>query len=659
MSTEAKPAEARAEVLPGLTARAIILAIVLTLAALVVNFWTWAGIRITLEPFYGGRIGAPIYMPFGFVWLLLLISVAVKKKLSPAEVAFIITVIYLTMDAPFTFFGFVEGPLGIPRFATKFPDVKDLIKYVPDFYCPKEYEVVKPIYEGGGVPGAVMGYVALAMFIALLYLLLQFFLTWIIKEQYVKVEKLPFPSVLPVVETIRYNETQPLTAVGFHKYFYIGLILGLLVSIPCTINYIVPLFPVFFAYGQIYLTAWRDFWKGVNPSISEWWMFISADMVVFFLAPLDVSFSVTLWTGFVSLIWPFIAVGAGLVPPGKHAGWGGPVPLWRFSQYAVTLALGFWAIVFGFRTYWNSLKEAFARKASSEEPGRIPMIIPWAGFIAVALIYIIFWSAIGANPGLLILMLILWVFFMLTYARVYAETGQWAGSYPWTVRNIVGTVGLSTGAIPSNPYPSTSTWATMAAYRHLVMGPYTVQTPNTVWGMLCTYYLGYETKTKERDIFIAQLLAIIILVFIAVPIYLGIMGSFGANKLWAWYLTALEARGVRNFDTKYCVTKGPVVSDRDVGLLVAAFIVVGVLWFLRLRFPWFIFTPVALWAYSGMWFLSAAPAFVIKIIVLKVFGVKTYEKYAVPIAVGYLVGLSFGAMVGITGLLFYKAPWAA
>jgi len=46
-----------------------------------------------------------------------------------------------------------------------------------------------------------------------------------------------------------------------------------------------------------------------------------------------------------------------------------------------------------------------------------------------------------------------------------------------------------------------------------------------------------------------------------------------------------------------------------------------------------------------------------KIIILKVFGVKAYEKYAVPIVVGYLVGLSFGAMIGITGLLFYKAPW--
>ena len=376
MSSEAK-AEAKVpekvpEVLPGLTVRAIVLAIILAIVAIPVNFWTWAGIRITLEPWYGGRIGAPIYMPFGFVWLLLFISTIVKKKLSPAEMAFITTVLFITMDSPFFVGAALEGPLSMARHAVKFADVKELLKYVPDAYCPKDYEVVRPIYEGLGVPGALMPYIGLAMIISLFYLLIQLFWTWIIKEQFVKVEKLSFPSVLPVVEVIKYSEERPLTNIGYHKLFYIGLILGFLISIPFTINYVIPIFPVYAAYGQVYLKGWHEFWKGINPSIREWWMFISADMIVFFLAPLDVSFSVTLWTGFVALIWPFIAVGAGLVRPGQHAGWGGPVPLWRFSLYGVTLALGFWAIIFGLRTYIASLRRAFKKEEVSQEKFQCP-----------------------------------------------------------------------------------------------------------------------------------------------------------------------------------------------------------------------------------------------------------------------------------------------
>ena len=656
--SEAKKEAKAPEVLPGLTPRAIILAIILAIIALPVNFWTWAGIRITLEPWYGGRIGSPIYMPFGFVWLLLAVSAALGKRLRPGEMAFIITVLFITMDAPFFAFGVLEGPVGMAYFATKFSDCKELIKYVPSIYCPKDYSVVKPIYEGTGVPGALWPYVGLSMFIALLYLLWKLFWVWIIKEQFVKVERLSFPSVIPVTEMIKYSETQPLTKVGFHKIFYIGLIIGFIISIPFTINYVIPIFPVYAAYGQIYLKGWHDFWHGINPSISEWWMFISADMIVFILAPLDVSFSVTIWTGFVSLVWPFIAVGAGLVRPGQNPGWSGPCPLWKFGRNYATLAIGFWALVFGARIYGRTLREAFGKAKKERVPGEIPMSLPWIGFIVITIIWLALWGALGANVGLLIIMFIFYIFLATAYARVVAETGQWPGCYPWVVRDIVGTAGVASGAFPGNPSYTTTAWATMASYRCICGGCYNIQTPDTVWGMLTTYFLGYSVKAKERDIFIAQLIAIFIQVFIAVPWYLGIMGSFGASKLWAWYLSAVTARGVRNFDTKYCVTKGPILSPTDYSMLVAAFIVVGILWFLRLKFPWFIFTPVALWSYSGMWFLSAAPAFIIKLIILKVFGVRAYEKYAVPIAIGYLAGLSLGAMLGVTALLFYKHPWS-
>jgi len=655
-----KGSEETVEYVTGLTPRALIVAIILALIALPINALTWWGIRITLEPMYGGRIGAGVYMPFGFVWLLLFIFSLVKKGLSSTELVFILTMTYIIMDAPFIICAMLESIVGPAYFAQKYPDVKDLLKYVPDMYCPKDIELVRAVFEGGiGIPGGLYPYITLLMFIALLYLLSQLFIAWIIKEQYIEVEKLPFPGVLPVVETLRYNETAPISNIGAHKVFYVGLIIGFLTSIPFTLNYIIPIFPVYAAYGQVYLKPWRDFIKGLLGT-SEWWMFISADLVVFLLAPLDISFSVTIWTFFVSLIWPAIAVATGLVPFGRHPGWTGPLPLWRLARDGAPLALGFWAIVFGSKIYWRSFKGALT-KGEGVKPGKLPMIIPWVGLIIIIIIYSIMWLGLGAIPSMYILMLVLWFFMTFGYARIRAETGQWCGAYtPWGIRDIVGTFGIRTGALPSNPYPSTNVWATMASLKHFSPGIHPPGScPNATWGILETIFLGSQTKMKERDLFIAQLIAVIILVF-TIPLYLSMLISLGgANKYWVWYLSAVTARNTRTLDTRYCVVKGPELPEATMNMIFLAFIVVGILWFMRLKFPWFMFTPVALWAYSGMWFLSAAPAFVIKVIVLKVFGVRTYEKYVVPITVGYMVGLSLGAVVGVLGLLIHKAPWAA
>ncbi|RLE80192.1 MAG: hypothetical protein DRJ36_02490, partial [Thermoprotei archaeon] len=84
------------------------------------------------------------------------------------------------------------------------------------------------------------------------------------------------------------------------------------------------------------------------------------------------------------------------------------------------------------------------------------------------------------------------------------------------------------------------------------------------------------------------------------------------------------------------------------------FILVGILWFLRSKYAWFFFTPVALFFYSGMWFLSAFPAFILKWLTLKFLGTEAYEKYAVPLIIGIIVGMSFGAFFFMSIVTFIK-----
>jgi hypothetical protein len=93
------------------------------------------------------------------------------------------------------------------------------------------------------------------------------------------------------------------------------------------------------------------------------------------------------------------------------------------------------------------------------------------------------------------------------------------------------------------------------------------------------------------------------------------------------------------------VTAEGVLDATGLGHFAAALVVVGGLWFLRMKFPWFFFNPVALFFYSGMWFLSSFPALILKLLILKTLGISWYERYAVPAALGLLIGISFGAFV--------------
>jgi len=635
----------------GLTTRVLILFFILGFASFIVNAFTWYGVGITLEPFYGGRIGAPIYMPFGFAWLILLIFEVMKKKLTPAEAAILIGLLFLISDSPFLFATYMEYIIGLPHASATDAKVAELLTLMPSFLVPKDPTLVEPAYTGGaGIPGALMPYLAFAMFLMIIYLLYQFFLATVASEQFVKVEKLPFPGVVPVVELTKISKISSITE---NKILYLGIILGFLNSLITTINYITPMFKVFFAYGQIYFDAWDKFWRGLNPSTGDWWMFIMADTAVFYLAPLDVSATSTIWLGIMTLIYPFIAVGAGWVTPGKNPGWTGPFQ-WRFmSLYCVPLALGLWSLIFGYKVYIGSLKKAFEKRSGAAEEGEIPPLWAWGGLIGVLLIWLILWLGIGAS-GLVILVAILSIFITLGQARVYAETGQWASSAPpYMTRYLV------VGAFPENPWKSTAGWATMASANHIYGGAYLAQASHCTWGSLQVYNLGYATKTKPKDVFVGQLLAYLFMVIVGFPVVVSLVFSIGANKLGnTWFVSRLVARNSKVWDMYGVINKGGLLSTERIGMFVLALILVGLLWFLRTKYAWFFITPVALFFYSGMWFLSAAPAFILKLITLKVFGVKAYEKYGVPLAVGYLVGLSFGAFLGVTLLTFYKAPWA-
>jgi hypothetical protein len=624
----------------GLTPKAIALMVVLGIAMFYVNYRMWWYRGITLEPFFGGRIGAPIYLPWGFIWLLALIS-AKWRLLSAPEIVVLVGALYVVMDCGF--FSFWLEPLSLAYHAQADPGIAELLKYIPDVWAPKKPELVAGMFRGGAaVPGEVIGPLLLQSVTMFVFMLMSIFAALTMVRPFIEVEKLTFPAVMPAVQTLRMGQESTLTSFAKSRIFYIAFIVGLFIAFQSTINYIYPLFPVFFAWGQIYLTGWDVFLKSINPSIMEWWMFIPVDTIMFFLAPIDITASVAIWTGFKSLVWPFIATGTGLITWGAHPDAGPIKPGW-FSSLHVTFALGLWAIIFRWDVWSSSFKSLFKSLKESAAEGKLSERMIWIGLIGSWLVYLLIFVALGAHAGFLLLFLLLFFFALVGHARIWAETGQWpAVGGPDLPRQLMLTVAYASG-VP-NPWPSTTWWATKAATRVTHHLPQATWYP---WAVLSTYKLARDTGTSERDLLLGQLVAAFLASFIGLAIGLALLYAYGADAVFtrAWYVKARPAEPTRVRELGGVVTAEGVLDAIGIGHFVAALVIVGGLWFLRARFPWFFFNPVALFFYSGMWFLSSFPALILKLLILKTFGISWYEKYAVPAALGLLIGISFGAFV--------------
>lgn len=633
----------------GLTPLTIALIVVLGVAMFYVNYLMWWRRGVTLEPFFGGRIGAPIYLPWGFIWFLAILMAGLKK-LSVAEIVVLVGALYVVMDSGF--FSFWLEPLVVAYHAQTEPSLAQLLEYIPSAWAPKDPRLVAGIFSGGAsVPGGVVGPLLLQSVFMFIFLLMCIFTAQTMIRPFVEVERLTFPAVMPAVQVLRMGQESTLTSFGRSKLFYIGFIIGLIIALQSTLNYIWPAFPVFFAWGQIYLSGWDAFLKGINPSIMEWWMFIPADTIMFFLAPIDVTASVAIWTGFKSLIWPFIAVGAGLISPGASPD-AGPIKPGTFSSLHVTFALGIWSIIFGWKTWSDSFKRLYKRAAT--EPGRLDERLIWTGLLGSYFAYLLFFAALGAHAGFVLLFLILLYFALIGHARIWGETGQWPAVAGVDLpRQLTLTVAYASG-VP-NPWPSTTWWATKAATRITHHIPQATWFP---WAVLSTYKLARDTGTSERDLFIGQLLAAFLASFIGLYLGLALLYAYGADTVLTriWYVKARPAEITRVREVGGVISAEGVLDATGIGHFIAALVIVGGLWFMRAKFPWFFFTPVALFFYSGMWFLSSFPALILKLLVLKVGGMTFYEKYAVPFAIGLLVGISFGAFLLGSIAAFYIPP---
>jgi len=612
--------------------RVLLIAVAVLLVGFYVNLRNWWYKGITTQPFLPG-------LSFSYLIMLLTLPIFGRHILTPQEL------VTFMAFAPIGYIGFMSWaiePLTLAYWAQTDPKLATLLDYVPPVWAPRDPRLIEGMVKGGAaVPAEILGALLLQSLILFSIMLIVVFSAAIFARRFVEVERLGFPAVVPAIEVFRRYEEKTLFKLRENWPLYIGFAVGLIIAVYSMLPYYIPGFTAYFAWGQFWWGDWERFWKSLNPSISDWWMFVPSLNALFFIMPLDVAASVCIWTGFKSIVWPFIVVGAGWVAPGASPDTG-PVNLGYFT-FACAFGLGLWTLVFALPTLRASLKSL---RVKSSEVERFEKLA-WIGFAAGWLIYILIFAALGAHVGFTLMFLILLFLAFTGHQRISAETGSWYGAWAFDIARIVTQTTAYASGIP-NPWPSTTWWATLASMRIRdevsQSGGYTPASCIGIWK------LAHETRTSYRDIMIAQLLFAFIYAFIGLLIGVSLLYSIGAEQ-WRniWYVYGRRRYGITMAnEVAGVVTPGPTYGPKEFSHILAAFVVTGFVWFMRAKFPWWFFAPVALPFYSGYFFINSMIPVILKFLILKFLGIKFYEKYALPAAVGYIVGTGFGGFILLT-----------
>ena len=149
------------------------------------------------------------------------------------------------------------------------------------------------------------------------------------------------------------------------------------------------------------------------------------------------------------------------------------------------------------------------------------------------------------------------------------------------------------------------------------------------------FRIAHDTKTDVKDVFRIHIFTIVItlvlaLIFSHTSLYLlGVERAVKSRPIISRWLLSdwREAHKARAFERDY------------LPWYVAAYIVIPILLYLRMKFPWFMIDPIGLWIASRIVKLATAMWVMwwVKWIIIKVGGEKLYSK-GIPIAIGVMVG---------------------
>ena len=543
----------------------------------------------------------------------------------------------------------------------------------PSFVAPKDAAAVEKAWRGL-IPGEVVDWALWlpstafwAVWLVVTTLIIVILVYTVVGPQTVEVERLVYPMSVPAtvllssagswveVKGKAKSKLFDLTDVRV-KVFWIAFALGaVFLSVIPMVMEVLPIVPILGAslWGEIPL-PFHQFTAAALPGAAFFTVFIIHQAILMTLLPYDVLITpIIIWLIFY-VIYPTLGVRMGVLPyePGVEGwanwyyGYRAPFPMAAFAIYGMSLGLGL-------LTLWEA-RGTISRVLKGEMAGgELPVKQLLYLFAGLFIVWLALWSAAGANPIMMIYFFILFILWQISIVRYYAEIWWHPPVIHDTYHILIWPVGASIGAWAAVPSQSSQALyiQNMALLVHGSWAAYR-QNPWNMGFTAHTYKWARDLNVSLKDVMIA-LFAIAIVgwpvafIFNVWWLYHG-GGYVKLNEgTYTWPVDVALNQGVRGLTHFSSLLEMPFWYH---GLLaVLGIATVFIIYFLRMRFAWFLINPTAvamtMWLTEFIW-LAALVALIAKYIGIRIFGARRYEEYAAYVAAGLCWGLGAGYIIG-------------
>lgn len=479
----------------------------------------------------------------------------------------------------------------------------------------------------------------------------------------VKVEKHVFPYAAAMAHTIdwstRTQEGKPALLnfrLSLSKIFWAGAIVGMITYLPSFISALTPVvFPIYLISPPV--NTWiHGFLEPLLPGANFGGWFAPAEIAMGAFASMDTLMTAALYYIITAVIYPVVGVKMGILPydagqaSTRYAQEEGPFKADWFAYWGVIVGVGVW-MMYGYRGHILGIfKAAFSSGKSSELPreeeGLSYRVLAF-GIIIFLVLFIALWIAVGANPLMSILGPLYFIVFMYGWTRLQAEGMHTAATY----YHILPFYDAGTLLGQWGPRPDPAATNSMTAFLATGMPGFSRQSAVGPMNQFLIYKIADENKTRMKDVLLISIVTTIsasITVAFLTPWWYATNGgraTLGAVEYWNW-----------NWPWIWNLTGGTppwrVTPAETAGYTIAGIAFTFVAYQLRATYPWFFINPIgialpAVWGMAhGMFWIWAL---VVKFIVLRVGGVRAFEQYYRPAAVGFVMGT--GVLYFVTSLI--------
>ena len=481
-------------------------------------------------------------------------------------------------------------------------------------------------------------------------------------RQWIDVQRLPFPVARATVEPVNLvlgaeSESKSRRI----QMFKVGLVLGALFYLPLWLNMIFPQFPDL--YGWTSYPPWFSPWSGgalclpdVFPALRVFaglnnFCLNPTLWALAYLIPTDIQFSIWFMWFIIYIVITQILFAFGYYSnaPQATSGWGrwglvynAPPMFWAIQGLAggLPLLVLLW-FVFNRHYVITTVKIALGKATKEEMEWEKDQPLPYKYcYIFLIISMIMLGAFFAAWTVTLPTMLLLFALYFVTYAFGWVYINGFAGMFP-----MASTPGFWLLARWPSITMEQRNMEFMFASVFTRVPQDDIMSWNVTGGILPAnvYSFARVAGVSSRSVFKVLLFSITITPFIVYGYDIVVVHAWGGLNtlpvIQEWNLWSLSMP--ESWNSIPLATAG--YMPWYVYALIGA-IITGVLYFLRVRFPWWPIDPIGFIVNCdaldvGFAFTTACiPAWILKVLTFRIGGTKLYNEVGLPLAVGFICG---------------------